>query len=87
MKELKIRVAGKTGTAQESKLHPDHALFVGYAPAEAPEIAVAVRIANGYGSSNAVAVGKSIFEYYFGLEKPEEIVTGKAARAVNTSTD
>lgn len=87
LKELKIRVAGKTGTAQESKLHPDHALFVGYAPAEAPEIAVAVRIANGYGSSNAVAVGKSIFEYYFGLEKPEEIVTGKAARAVNTSTD
>lgn len=30
--ELDFSMAGKTGTAQQSSLHPDHALFVGYAP-------------------------------------------------------
>lgn len=67
LQDLEITVAGKTGTAQESKSRPDHALFVGYAPAQNPEITVAVRIANGYSSSNAAVVGKSIFKYCFGI--------------------
>ncbi len=87
LRNMPISVAGKTGTAQESKSRPDHALFVGYAPAETPEITIAVRIANGYGSSNATAVGRSIFNYYFGLESRGKIVTGEAAQALNTSTD
>lgn len=87
LQNMPIGIAGKTGTAQESKSRPDHALFVGYAPAETPEITIAVRIANGYGSSNATAVGRSIFNYYFGLESREKIVTGEAAQALNTSTD
>ena len=41
--DLAIHVAGKTGTAQESKSRPNHALFVCYAPYENPEIAIAVR--------------------------------------------
>ncbi len=68
LKDMEINVAGKTGTAQESKYRPDHALFAGYAPAEAPEITIAVRIANGYASSNATMAGRNIFNYYFGLE-------------------
>ena len=84
---MQIRVAGKTGTAQEAKNRPDHALFIGYAPAEQPQIAVAVRIANGYGSSNATAVGKSIFNYYFNLESQEKIITEEASQAINTRTD
>ena len=60
LKDMKVNVAGKTGTAQEAENRPDHALFIGFAPAEQPGIAVAVRIANGYGSSNATAAGKSI---------------------------
>ncbi len=68
LKNMRINIAGKTGTAQESKIRPDHALFVGYAPAEQPEIALAVRIANGYGSSNVTAIGKNILNYYFGLD-------------------
>lgn len=87
LKDMEIRVAGKTGTAQESKRRPDHALFVGYAPADAPEIAIAVRIANGYGSSNATAIGRSIFNYYFGIEGKEEVVTGRASSATNIRTD
>lgn len=62
-----ISVAGKSGTAQEVKNRPDHGLFIGYAPADDPEIAVAVRIVNGYESGNAVECGKNIFEYYFGI--------------------
>lgn len=87
LKDMKIEAAGKTGTAQEAKRRPDHALFIGFAPASRPEIALAVRIANGYGSSNATAVGKDILNYYFKLESPESILTGKAAQAQNTSTD
>lgn len=87
LKDMKINVAGKTGTAQEAKNRPDHALFVGYAPAERPRIAMAVRIANGYGSSNATVVGKNILNYYFGLESREEIITGEASQALNTRTD
>lgn len=67
LNSLDIKVAGKTGTAQEAKNRPDHALFVGYAPATNPEIAVAVRITNGYKSANAVEVTKEIFEYYFNM--------------------
>ncbi len=68
-RDMELPVAGKTGTAQESKTRPDHALFIGYAPADAPEITIAVRIANGYGSSNVTAVGRSIFDYYFESEE------------------
>lgn len=63
-----IATAGKSGTAQEVKDRPDHGLFIGYAPAENPEIAVAVRIVNGYVAGNAVECGKEIFECYFGIE-------------------
>ncbi len=87
LRDMELSIAGKTGTAQESKRRPDHALFVGYAPVEAPEITIAVRIANGYGSSNATAVGRSIFNYYFDLESQEEIVTGESSQAFNTSED
>ena len=87
LKKEKTECAGKTGTAQEAADRPDHALFIGYAPAKKPEISVAVRIANGYGSSNATLVGRNIFRYYFGTEKKENIVTGKADNVENMSTD
>lgn len=64
-RDMGTGVAGKTGTAQESATRPDHSLFIGYAPQEDAEISVAVRIANGYGSSNAAQVGRDIFDYYF----------------------
>ncbi len=66
LKTMRIQVAGKTGTAQESRRRPDHALFAGYAPAEEPEITVVVRIVNGYGSSYATRAAGSIFQYCLG---------------------
>jgi penicillin-binding protein 2 len=42
-----ISVAGKTGTAQESSLRPDHSNFAAFAPLEEPIIAVYVNIPFG----------------------------------------
>lgn len=73
-----FEAAGKTGTAEESKVRPNHALFVGYAPYEDPDISIAVRITNGYNSGNAASVAKDIFKYYFDLEDEKEIIDGTA---------
>ena len=78
-KDLGMEVAGKTGTAQESTSRANHALFVGYAPYDKPEIAIATRIAYGYSSSYAAQTSRDIIKYYFGLEDAEEIVTGEAS--------
>ena len=60
-----IESAGKTGTAQQGGGRPNHALFVGYAPFDEPEIAIAVRIPNGYNSSYASRTAGEIMQYYF----------------------
>ncbi|NLL76730.1 MAG: penicillin-binding protein [Clostridiales bacterium] len=74
---LGVNVAGKTGTAQESKSRPNHALFVCYAPYENPEIAIAARVANGYTSDYTAQIAKDVIQYYFNLVDEEEI-TGTA---------
>ena len=76
---LGISMAGKTGTAQQSEVHPDHALFVGYAPAESPEIAIAVRIANGYSSTYPSEVARDIVRAKYQLADINELITGSAA--------
>lgn len=84
-----VAVAGKTGTAQENSEKANHALFVGYAPYENPEMAIAVRIANGYSSANAAAVARDVITYYFDHETEASIVTGHATQvsAGNTRND
>lgn len=85
---LGIDVAGKTGTAQVNTYHPDHGLFIGYAPASEPQYAIAVRIANGYSSGNACLAANDIFKYMFDLADKESILTGYASGDVsNTSND
>lgn len=77
-----VPYAGKTGTAQvvgrkgdkmiNSSVYEfqDHALFVAYAPAVAPEIAVAVIVEHGgHGGSAAAPVAKAMFEAYFGINR------------------
>ena len=61
----RVTAAGKTGTAQQAVNTPNHALFLGYAPFDDPEIAMAVRIPNGYSSSYAALVASQIMQYYF----------------------
>lgn len=79
-----ISSAGKTGTAEQSVNHPNHSLFMGYAPYEDPEIAVAVRIANGYTSANAASIAADIYKYYFGLVEENELLSGEASGSNGT---
>ena len=68
-----VEVSGKTGTAQQSETHPDHALFVGFAQSSDPEVAFAIRIANGYSSTYAAEVGNDVMEYYYQITPEEEL--------------
>ena len=90
-------IAGKTGTAQvvsmkqneeydETKLEKekhDHALFLAYAPTDAPKIAVSVIAENGgHGGATAAPIARTVMDYYLGevlgmfpLEPPAQTFT------------
>lgn len=78
-KDLTYRIAGKTGTAQVvgiaqdteydaeevDERFRDHALFLGFAPADAPSIALALIIENGgSGGTTAAPIARNIFDYW-----------------------
>ncbi len=79
---------GKTGTAQVIQIkqgekydasriderHRDHALFMAYAPAEDPKIALAMVVENaGFGAANAAPIARRVFDYWLkGLYPSEE---------------
>lgn len=85
--DLPFKIAGKTGTAQvfgiaqdakydaetlAKKLH-DHALFMAFAPADEPEIAIAVVVENGgSGSGVAAPITRKLIDMYFGIEKESD---------------
>lgn len=64
-RDLEVDIAGKTGTAQESKTRANHAFFISYGPYANPEICVTVNIPYGYSSSNAATVAKNIYRFYY----------------------
>jgi penicillin-binding protein 2 len=81
-------IAGKTGTAQVvgikqgarydasrlSRQYRDHALFIAYAPAENPTIAVAVMVENGgHGGSTAAPIARAVFDYYLTGKRPGDM--------------
>ncbi len=82
-KDFPIAVAGKTGTAQTSKSRTNHALFIGFAPYDDPEVTVATRIAYGYTSANAAQLSKDVLSYYFKVEDAESLVNGVADEATS----
>jgi peptidoglycan glycosyltransferase len=59
-----VDVAGKTGTAQNGEGRPYTLWFTGFAPANDPEVAVAVVVENGTSFGNAVAapIAKKVIE-------------------------
>jgi penicillin-binding protein 2 len=93
-----VTVAGKTGTAQVVKLerteeldehkiplkYRDHAWFACYAPAEAPEIVVAVVAEHGgHGGSAAAPIAQRVLARYFAARNAPvpEVVTAQAPAA------
>lgn len=70
--------AGKTGTAQVYSLRGekyrehqvnerlrDHALYMAYAPAQAPKIALALLVENaGFGATAAAPIARKVFDYW-----------------------
>ena len=79
-------IAGKTGTAQVvgikqgasydasrlARQYRDHALFIAYAPADAPKIAIAVMVENGgHGGSTAAPIARAMFDYYLTGKRPD----------------
>ena len=79
--------AGKTGTAQAvtigqkdrynaAKLEErqrDHALYIAFAPVEAPRIALAVIVENaGFGAAHAAPIARRVFDYWLQGEYPSE---------------
>nr|WP_233254536.1 penicillin-binding protein 2 [Limnohabitans sp. 2KL-51] len=79
--------AGKTGTAQAvtigqkdkydagklSEYQRDHALYMAYAPAEKPRIAVAVVVENaGFGAASAAPIARRVFDYWLLGQYPSE---------------
>ena len=84
-KDAPYAIAAKTGTAQvigmkqgekyvESRVAErfrDHALFISFAPAEAPRLAIAVLVENGgHGGSTAGPIARQVFDYYLLGNKP-----------------
>jgi penicillin-binding protein 2 len=78
-------IAGKTGTAQVFSVGQteryaekdvaerlrDHALFIAFAPAEKPALAVAVLVENGgFGASAAAPIARAIFDAYLAKATP-----------------
>lgn len=59
-------VAGKTGTAENEKEGKEHAWFVGFAPADDPQIAVAVILEynGGTGGGNSAPIASELFNYW-----------------------
>lgn len=74
--DFPIEVAGKTGTA-EVYGGSDTVLFVGFAPYNNPQIAVAVVLEHGATSSYAAKVAKSMFECYLGIDEVEDALTAR----------
>ena len=72
---VRIGAAGKTGTAQQAFNMPNHALFLGYAPYDDPEIAVAVRIPYGYGSDYACRVAAQVMQCYFDSDNLSDVLS------------
>ena len=74
-----VPVAGKTGSA-ENPGKGTHALFIAYAPADKPEIAVAVVVENaGHGGSVAAPVARDVLAKYFGVQLNLPAETQKTA--------
>ena len=71
---IQIKQGEKYNASQVDERHRDHALFIAYAPAEEPRIAIAMVVENaGFGAQNAAPIARRAFDYWLkGLYPSEE---------------
>jgi penicillin-binding protein 2 len=85
---IAIKQGEKYNASQEDERHRDHALFIAYAPADDPKIAVAMIVENaGFGAQNAAPIARRAFDYWLlGLypsqEDIEAVKQGKATTPI-----
>lgn len=84
-KDVPVKVAGKTGTAQISANEPNHALFVSFAPYESPEISVTVVLPNAFTSRNAASLASYVYRYYFDKDSRKKLLENSAIEPVSNS--
>jgi penicillin-binding protein 2 len=66
-------VAAKTGTT-ETGAQTEDAVFICYAPADDPEIAIAVVVEKGKRGANLANIAKQVLDYYFDFEQSTQQV-------------
>lgn len=82
-----VTIAGKTGTSQNPP-RPDHAWFIGYAPAEDPEVCFAVIVENaGHGGAVAAPIVSTLIRAWFFPSEPKSGPDTVAAVSDDTLAD
>lgn len=66
--KLGLKIAAKSGTAQENTNEPDHSLLVTYSPYDDPQICVSVCIQHGYSSTTSMDLTADVYKIYYGTE-------------------
>lgn len=66
--KLGLKIAAKSGTAQENTNEPDHSLLVTYSPYDDPEICVSVCVQHGYSSTTSMDLTADVYKIYYGME-------------------
>jgi penicillin-binding protein 2 len=94
--------AGKTGTAQVigikqgekydaariAERHRDHSLYMAFAPAEQPKIALAIIVENGgFGARAAAPIARKVFDYWLLGKLPTELAQDPTNEASSSETD
>jgi penicillin-binding protein 2 len=70
-----IKVAAKTGTADDNPTRSAHAAFICFAPADDPQIAIAVYVEHG-GHGNALGyIPQAIMDIYFDVDEVGDVIT------------
>ena len=77
MTNMSVEVAAKTGTAETGRLGSDDGSFVCFAPADDPEIAIAVFGEKAAHGSTLGRVAKDVIDYYFYQAQASSVVTNE----------
>lgn len=78
LKNYDIAVCAKTGTAEHGSTGSAHGAFVCYAPADDPQIAIAVYVEKGAQGGNLAKAAVAVMDEYFRSAQTEEIPTENA---------